>query len=109
MVPGIGTIHGFCASNQASAILSRCRLLPLCDLAEQIDQRLIRLHRLRREARKGAAEVGAIEGRLLVNLPREKAPAERAVRNKADAEFLQRRNHFLQAFASTTSIRSGER
>ena len=38
------------------------RLLPCRDAAEQINQGLIRLERLRREAREGAAEVGAVEG-----------------------------------------------
>ena len=44
--------------------LSGCRLLPFGDPAEQINQGLIRLERLRREAREGAAEVGAVEGRV---------------------------------------------
>ena len=39
--------------------LSGRRLLSLCDAAEQIDQGLIRLERLRREARQRAAEVGS--------------------------------------------------
>ena len=37
------------------------RLLPLGDAAEQVDQGLIRLQGLGREARQGAAEVGAVE------------------------------------------------
>jgi hypothetical protein len=44
--------------------LGRCRLLPFCDAAEQVNQGLIRLESLRREARQGAAEVGAVEGRV---------------------------------------------
>ncbi len=40
--------------------LSGRRLLPLADLAEQINQGLIRLERLRSEAREGAAEVGTV-------------------------------------------------
>src|SRR5712691_10880646 len=75
--------------------LSRCRLFPLCDAAEQIDQGLICLESLRREARKGAAEVGTVELRAFVDLPREKALAQRAVRDKSDSEFLQGWYHFL--------------
>src|SRR3989442_11394985 len=75
--------------------LSGCRLLPLTDFAEQINQSLIRLERLRREARERAAEVGAVEGRLFVHLPCEKPLAQRAIGNEADAEFLEGRYHFL--------------
>src|SRR6266487_1505329 len=41
--------------------LSRCRLLPFCDLAEQINQNLIGFASLRRKAREGVAQVGAVE------------------------------------------------
>ena len=75
--------------------LCRGRLLPLGDAAEEGDQGLIRLERLRREPRQRAAEVGAVEGRFLIHLAREKAPAQRAIGNKADSEFLNGRNHFL--------------
>ena len=60
-VPGIGTIHGFCASSQASAIWAGCRLLAFRDLAEQVDKDLVRLPRLRREAGNDVAEIGAVE------------------------------------------------
>ena len=75
--------------------LSRCRLLPFCDAAEQINQGLIRLESLRREARESAAEVGAVESRVFVDLAREEALAQRAVGHEANAEFLEGRNHFL--------------
>ena len=75
--------------------LGRRRLLPLRDLAEQIDQGLVRLPGLRREARDDVAEVGAVERRVLVDLAREEALAQRAERNEADAEFLERRQHLL--------------
>ena len=64
------------------------------DLAEQIDQGLIRFPRLRREARDDVAEVGTVERRVLVDLPREEALAQRAVGNEADPEFLEGRQHF---------------
>src|SRR3981081_3586986 len=75
--------------------LSRCRLLPCCDAAEQINERLIRLESVRREARQGTAEVGAFELRIFVDLPCEKTLAQRAVRYQPDSEFLQGRDHFL--------------
>ena len=51
--------------------LSRRRLLPSADLAEQINQGLIRFPRLRRKARESVAEVGAVERRILVDFSRE--------------------------------------
>ena len=108
VVPGIGTIHGFCASSHASAICAGVAFLRLPIVAEQIDQRLIRLPGLGREARERVAEVGAVERRVLVDLPGEEALPERAEGHEADAELLERRQHFLlQALASTTSTRSG--
>ena len=95
VVPGIGTIHGFWASSHASAICAGVAFFRSAMLAEQIDQRLIRLESLRREARQGAAEVGTVELRVFVDLAREEALAQRAVRDKADSEFLQGRDHFL--------------
>ncbi|HTU21809.1 MAG TPA: hypothetical protein VMG10_27470 [Gemmataceae bacterium] len=68
--------------------LSRRRLLSLRDPAEQLDQGLIRLPCLRREARDGVAEVGAVELGVLVNLAREEALTQRAVGNEADSEIL---------------------
>ena len=68
--------------------LSRCRLLSFRDAVEQIDQGLIRLERLGREARQGAAKVRAIELRIFVDLAREEALAQRAVGDEADPEFL---------------------
>src|SRR5438046_9411761 len=70
-------------------------LRPLTDLAEQINQGLICLERLRRETGKGATEVGTVESRFLIHLSREKTLAQRAVRNEADAEFFERRYDFL--------------
>ena len=83
------------------------RLLPCGDLAEQIDQGLVRLPGLRREAGDDVAEVGAVERRVLVDLAREEALAQRAEGNEADAEFLERRQDLLlRALATTASIRS---
>src|SRR5439155_20888353 len=75
--------------------LSRCRLLAFCDLAEQIDQCLIRFSRLRRKARKRVAKVRTIERRIFVHLSRAKASAQRTVRNKTDSQFLERRQQLV--------------
>jgi hypothetical protein len=56
---------------------------------------LIRLESLRREAREGAAKVGAVEFGTLADLTREETLAQWAVRDKADAEFLKGRYDFL--------------
>jgi hypothetical protein len=45
---------------------------------------------LRGETREGIAEVGAAQVGVLVDLARKKAPTQRAVRDKAGAEFFQR-------------------
>src|ERR1019366_8699463 len=75
--------------------LSRRRLLPLTDFAEQINQGLVRFERLRREAREGAAKIGTVKLRVFVNFAREKTLAQRAIGNEANAEFLKGRYHFL--------------
>src|SRR6185369_1914448 len=71
--------------------LSRCRLLARADRGEQIDQRLVGLARLGREAWKGGSEVVAAEVGVFSDRACEEALAERAERHKADAEFLERR------------------
>src|SRR2546429_5421326 len=69
--------------------LGGCRLLPSCDPGQQIDQDQIRPPILRREAWDDVAEVGAIERRVLVDLPREEALAQRTERNEANAQLLE--------------------
>src|SRR6266550_2816123 len=64
--------------------LSRCRLLPFCDLAKQINQGQIRESCLRRKARDGVADVRTVERRVFVDLSREEALPQRAVGNEAD-------------------------
>src|SRR6202035_1838879 len=71
------------------------RVLALRDAREQIDQRLVRLPGLRREAGDGVAEVGAVEGGALVDLAGEEALAQRAEGNEADPELLQGRKDLL--------------
>ncbi len=104
MVPGIGTIHGFCASSQASAICAGVAFLPAAICAEQIDQRLVRLAGLRREARHDVAEVGPVEGRVRVDRAGEKTLAQRAEGHEADAEFFERRQDLLLGLAPPQRI-----
>src|SRR5215813_1927187 len=74
--------------------LSRCRSLPFCGLAKQVNQGLIRFPSLRRKAREDVSEVGTVERSGFVHLPSEEALAERAVGNEADSEFLECRQYF---------------
>src|SRR3977135_2267267 len=75
--------------------LSRRRLLPFCDVGQQINQRLIRFSSFWGEARDDVAEIGAIELRSLGDLAREKTLTKRAKWNKSDPEFFQDRQHIL--------------
>ena len=92
VVPGMGTIHGFCASSQASAICAGVAFFCCAMLAEQVDQRLVRLAVLRREAGNDVAEVGAVELGVLVDLAGEEPLAQRTEGNEADAEFFEGRD-----------------
>ena len=94
-VPGMGTIHGFWASSQASAIWAgvaffRCAMLP-----SRSTRAWFAFLRLRREAGDGAPDVVAGERGVLVDRAREEALAQRAVGDEADPEFLERRQHLL--------------
>src|SRR5208282_5232948 len=66
-----------------------------CDLAEQIDQGLVRLAGLRREAGNDVAEVVAVERRVLVDGASEETLSQRAERHEPDAELLKRRQDLL--------------
>src|SRR5918994_1790793 len=65
------------------------------DLAEHLDQGLVRLPGLRREARNDVAEVGTVERRVLVDRARQEALAERAEGDEADTELLESRQDLL--------------
>src|SRR4028118_1000721 len=88
--------------------LSGRHLLLFCNAAEQIDQGLIRLESIRREARQSAAEVGAVKGGVFVDLAREEAFAQRAIGDKSDAKFLKGRYHLrFRLSPPSASIRFG--
>ena len=106
----MGTIHGFCASSQASAICAgvaffRAAILPSRSTRAWFAFRASGVKRgtmLRKSVLSNVV--------FLVDLAREEALAQRAEGNEADAEFFERRQHFLfRASATTASIRSGGR
>ena len=94
VVPGIGTIHGFCASSQASAICAGVAFSGCSEFAEQVHHGLIGFAIFRREARDDIAEIVFVELRIFADLSGEEAFAQRAEGNEADAEFFECRNHF---------------
>jgi hypothetical protein len=66
------------------------------DPREQIDQRLIRLPSLGREAGDSVADIVALaEAGVLVDLAGQESFPQRAVRNEADTELLERRQQVL--------------
>ena len=109
VVPGIGAIHGFCASSQASAICAGVAAFRSAKALQPVDEREIPLAILFGEARHDIAEVGRIERRLLVDLPGEKALAERAERHEADAQFLERWQDLFLGLAPPQRVLALER
>src|SRR5277367_1477652 len=93
LVPGIGTIHGFCASSQASAICAGVALFRAAMAA--IDQRAVGFARVFGEPRNAAAEVGGVECSSLVDLACEKSLAEWAEGDEADPQFLEHRHDIM--------------
>ena len=79
------------------------------DLFQETDHGLVRLAGLRREARQGAAIVVAAEGRSLVDLAGEKAPAQRTVGGQSRSP-VPRKPAIppLRADATRGSIRFGQ-
>src|SRR5580700_4526607 len=73
--------------------LSRCRLLLLCELDDEINQRLVRFTVIWVKAWDGVAEIPVIELRIFVDLAREKTLTKWAKWNESDAEFFKGRQH----------------
>src|SRR5439155_17131551 len=55
------------------------------------------------------AEVGAVEARVLVDLPREEAFPKGTKWNESDSQFLEHRNNLLLGASTTANIRSEAR
>src|SRR5260370_7887333 len=75
--------------------LSRCCLLSFCDLAQKINQRLIRFSSFLGKARDDVAEIGAIELRIFVDLAREEALTKRPKWNESHPDFFAGLHHLL--------------
>ena len=85
----------FLSQQPGNRNLGRCRLLLPGNVAEHIHQGLIRFPILFVETRNDVAKVGAIELRVLVNRTGEKAFSQRTERDKANSEFLKRRQNLV--------------
>src|SRR5712692_5507884 len=84
--------------------LRRGRLLPLCDLAKEIHERLIRFAVLRRKARNDVAEIAFVELRIFADLAGEEALTKRTEWDESDPEFLQCGQHFLFRFSPPQGV-----
>jgi hypothetical protein len=69
--------------------------MPITDFAQEVNEALIAVARLGGKARDGAANVPVVERCIGLDRAGEKALAERAERNHANAERLQRRNDLV--------------
>jgi len=95
VVPGIGTIHAFWASSQASAIWAGVAFFRFAISPSRSTRAWFAFPRRRREAGNDVAEIGAVERRVLVDGAREEALAQGAEGDESDPEFLERRQHLL--------------
>jgi hypothetical protein len=68
---------------------------PACagDAADQFDQGLVRLAGLHGKTSDRVAEIAAVEGSVLVDLPGQESLAQRTEGNDADAQFFKHRHH----------------
>ena len=93
VVPGIGTIQGFRADNQASASWAGVAFLRRAQVCTSLHQRHVGRQRIGREARDGGAEIILAEARPGADGAGEEAHAQRAPADEADAQFLAQRKH----------------
>src|SRR2546425_9977413 len=87
---GDGNNPGLLGQQPCKRNLSRRRVPPFCDLAQQINQGLVGLASLRCKAWNDIAEIRLVEGCVLVDLSCEEALPQRTEWNEADAQFLTR-------------------
>ena len=99
LVPGIGTMSSPCASTQASASCARRHALALRDRPHARDELQVLLEVLALEARLEAAVVVGGEILEALDLARQEAATERAVRDEPDAELATRREHAVLGIA----------
>jgi hypothetical protein len=98
VVPGIGTIHGFFASNHASAICAGVTFLCAANELMTSTKSLICFAVLFAEPWDGTAEVRAVKLRVGVDLACQETFAQWAKRNESNTQFFQRRHHRLFGF-----------
>src|SRR5207245_3336399 len=86
----------FLSKHPGERDLGRGCAFPLTKFIEQTQKNPVRFHRLCGKAGQGGAVVvTAVEARVLVQSAGEVTSAERAVRNKTDAEFFECRQDLL--------------
>ena len=110
VVPGIGTIHGFCASSQASAICAGVAFFAAAIWPSRSTSAWFALRAS--GVKRGTMLRKSLPSnvRVLVDRAGEKALAERAEGHEADAEFLAASAGFpSRARATTANIRSAAR
>src|SRR3954465_11277083 len=90
VVPGIGTIHGFCASSQTRAICASVAFLRAANVFSHSTNARFAF-RFSSVKRHDIAKIRRFERRFVVDRAGQKTLAERAERHEAYAEFLERR------------------
>src|SRR4051794_15788690 len=103
---GAGDRHdpGLLSEQPGERYLCRRRVLARRDLAQHVDQALVGLAVLFREARHDVAEVGLIEADGLGDRACQESLAERAEGHEADAKFRQKRQDLLFRLAPPQRI-----
>ena len=87
--------------------LSGCRLLPCCEVSEQIDNHPLGFPGLRAEEREGRPEVGAaVEVRAGIDFSCEESLTQRTPWNKADPKFLGGWQHFRFRISRPQRVRT---
>ena len=109
--PGIGTMKGFWASSQASAIRAGRGVLARGEFFQEVDHLEVGFERLGREAREVLPEiVRVIELHVPGDRTGQETLAERTPGDEADAQFLaQVQAHPAPAHAATANSGSGWR
>src|SRR5207253_11340832 len=92
---GDGNNPGLLGQQPCKRNLSRRRVLPFCDLAQQINPGLVGLASLRCKAWNDIAAPRLVEGCVLVDLSCAAALPQRAAWTEADAQVLTRRQPLL--------------
>src|SRR3990172_12600648 len=93
VVPGMGTIHGFCATGHARAIRAGVAFPCAAILPSRSTRAWFAFSASGAKRGESTAEVGVVESCTRVDLPREGPLSERAVGHEADPQFFEGREH----------------